>query len=1158
MGNFPTLHHATERRKDHAVNTLRRLAVNHSPCRKVRSQRADLQALQKDKMDDPEILSSKDKSQKTMDLDSHLRGLILSNGTPNADPSAVTQISNSRPMAQLIDQNQFPQAVETTAQRNNSSKTEEQLRSRASSVSRKQPNQGRRRQPEGQVKELELMSPSKLQPDHHSTSHTTQSSSLNLAQPQPLRVFDSQKASYGHIPQAEHGGRVHRPRFEEATMNAGPRQDHYLANRQQIEPYANARHNNRMLNSTSTPHPGNYNPHRPPSFQQLSYANITTRTQNRNAQYPRPIPQNRQLYEPGVYRPSSHNQYRTQSSFQMPSVSARAQALFLEHLAGVEIPKAAISPDELQEKETLRFLIEEICQRSIAEYERKKDSAFDEKSVALKCFGSLASGFATHSADMDLALVSPHSKPESSSPESEIPRLLEKTLLDSGYGVRLLTKTRVPIIKFCEKPTPQLAAKLLEERAKYEKERDAPPKPRKAKNSAEPKQAVVKGNEQPIKAEIAPTGHSQFTQSAEANDRSHSASPPIFINAKAPNMAETKTFEAATAEVVKNHQTPKEISAPILDEVDDAKIDQIKSPANADTASTQIPGASYAHRNEQKLEKSPGTGVAVAVEKEKVTDLSLFSDEELVRLYDLAMKEGWYEPAERATIMTFKKAVEEFGPNSDVADLQAIRSNLQTLTDVLKRYRAPPEHHLDFPKAGVGIQCDINFSNQLALHNTRLLKCYGLCDPRVRPMVLFVKAWAKRRKINSPYHGTLSSYGYVLMVLHYLVNVAQPSIAPNLQTTRKAMQDNSPENGTLVDGYNVRFWRSEVEIVDLAKRGMLTHNREDTVGSLLRGFFQYYAQPHIGFSWATDVLSIRTEGGLLSKAQKGWTGAKTVISEPTAPGQEQKEVRHRFLFAVEDPFEVDHNIARTVVHNGIVAIRDEFRRAHAIIQSAGLQDGRTAEELFAEAESKENLQYRAFGPLPRKDNISTGKGGKAVDDSRKSVGEVGASTHRNGEGITGLVGKVTEARVIRDIQTPRQMPKVGSAYTKDNPVSKPSKLTNGKPQDHADSGNSGNAQVIPRMQNISLKSSVDGTTTQDKETPVQQQTSKKGRSRNKGGKDKVLLKNGSLPVETVANRAPAQGRGVGAVFKNGKEVIGSFGRVGDAGVISGRPSVDTG
>ena len=36
-------------------------------------------------------------------------------------------------------------------------------------------------------------------------------------------------------------------------------------------------------------------------------------------------------------------------------------------------------------------------------------------------------------------------------------------------------------------------------------------------------------------------------------------------------------------------------------------------------------------------------------------------------------------------------------------------------------------------------------------------------------------------KINSPYSGTLSSYGYVLLVIYFLVHVKNPPVLPNLQ-----------------------------------------------------------------------------------------------------------------------------------------------------------------------------------------------------------------------------------------------------------------------------------------------------------------------------------------------------------------------------------------
>jgi terminal uridylyltransferase len=312
--------------------------------------------------------------------------------------------------------------------------------------------------------------------------------------------------------------------------------------------------------------------------------------------------------------------------------------------------------------------------------------------------------------------------------------------------------------------------------------------------------------------------------------------------------------------------------------------------------------------------------------------------------------------------------------------------------------RDPYKDRLEFPKSGVGVQCDVNFSAHLALQNTLLLRCYSHTDPRVRPLVLFVKHWAKVRQINTPYRGTLSSYGYVLIMLHYLVNIAQPFVCPNLQLLAQPPgPDLSPEQieeTVSCKGRNVQFWRDEATIQRLARDNALNQN-QDSLGHLLRGFFEYYAQnnqmstvPARGFDWGRDVLSLRTPGGLLSKAEKGWTGAKTVYevketlaAPPTHPGQtpapapdpaaasvshhgrvpsgtnrEVKEVRNRYLFAIEDPFELDHNVARTVTHNGIVAIRDEFRRAWRIIREAGR--GVQPDNLLQDVAAAENIREK--------------------------------------------------------------------------------------------------------------------------------------------------------------------------------------------------------
>ena len=213
-------------------------------------------------------------------------------------------------------------------------------------------------------------------------------------------------------------------------------------------------------------------------------------------------------------------------------------------------------------------------------------------------------------------------------------------------------------------------------------------------------------------------------------------------------------------------------------------------------------------------------------------------------------------------------------------------------------------------------------------------------------IVLFIKAWAKRRHINSAYSGTMSSYGYVLMVLHFLMNVERPPIIPNLQL--ELQEHHSSE---VISGYTVKFLRDTDLIQQLCAQPRWKNN-QSSVGTLLRNFYRYYsgADPrmtrHERFNWARDVISIRTQGGLLQKDWKGWTAAITVQTDQVSgsvnrasmrqPNRAQASVRQRYLLAVEDPFEHEHNVARTVHQRGLDAIRDEFRRAWwKIISTAG-------------------------------------------------------------------------------------------------------------------------------------------------------------------------------------------------------------------------------
>jgi hypothetical protein len=84
-------------------------------------------------------------------------------------------------------------------------------------------------------------------------------------------------------------------------------------------------------------------------------------------------------------------------------------------------------------------------------------------------------------------------------------------------------------------------------------------------------------------------------------------------------------------------------------------------------------------------------------------------------------------------------------------------------------------HVYRLPDVFKDLECDISLHNQLAVANTKLLRAYGGIDPRVRALVFVIKYWAKRRHLNSPSDGTLSSYGFILCLIHFL-QVTSPAL----------------------------------------------------------------------------------------------------------------------------------------------------------------------------------------------------------------------------------------------------------------------------------------------------------------------------------------------------------------------------------------------
>ncbi|KAK1295821.1 hypothetical protein QJS10_CPB15g00699 [Acorus calamus] len=218
--------------------------------------------------------------------------------------------------------------------------------------------------------------------------------------------------------------------------------------------------------------------------------------------------------------------------------------------------------------------------------------------------------------------------------------------------------------------------------------------------------------------------------------------------------------------------------------------------------------------------------------------------------------------------------------------------NVQALTHA----RVPIVKLMD---PSTGISCDICINNLLAVVNTKLLKDYAQIDGRLRQLAFIVKHWAKSRGVNETYRGTLSSYAYVLMCIHFLQQ-RRPAILPCLQEMEATYK-------VTVDEVECLYFDQVEKLKNFG-----AHNNE-SIGRLLWEFFDYWAYRH---DYANAVISIRT-GGFISKREKDWT---------------RRIGNDRHLICIEDPFEVSHDLGRVVDKYSIKVLREEFERAADIMQ----------------------------------------------------------------------------------------------------------------------------------------------------------------------------------------------------------------------------------
>lgn len=225
----------------------------------------------------------------------------------------------------------------------------------------------------------------------------------------------------------------------------------------------------------------------------------------------------------------------------------------------------------------------------------------------------------------------------------------------------------------------------------------------------------------------------------------------------------------------------------------------------------------------------------------------------------------------------------------------------------------------------LGLACDMNVNNTVALENTRMIRTYVEIDPRVRKLAMIIKYWTRKRIINDAgkslhasierigyfgriltfhfvaFGGTLSSYTWICLIITFL-QLRQPPVLPALHQLPYKMPRPDGSVGEFAD--------------NLKKLKGFGGKNKSSDAELLFQFFRFYAHE---FDYDKHVLSVR-QGKLITKNEKKWNYA----------------INNQLC--VEEPFNTSRNLGNTADEYSFRGLHMEIRRAFDLLSYAKLEE----------------------------------------------------------------------------------------------------------------------------------------------------------------------------------------------------------------------------
>lgn len=140
---------------------------------------------------------------------------------------------------------------------------------------------------------------------------------------------------------------------------------------------------------------------------------------------------------------------------------------------------------------------------------------------------------------------------------------------------------------------------------------------------------------------------------------------------------------------------------------------------------------------------------------------------------------------EREISKAYEAVVPKEEPRVEALAVRVIGKSLEEpfhLEEVVDTARVPIVKAVHGPS---GTACDIAVGNELAIHNTELLRLYADFDDRVKPLIFAVKRWAKARGLGDASQGSLSSYAWVCLVIFFLQQTKEAQTGSDQKPRKK-------------------------------------------------------------------------------------------------------------------------------------------------------------------------------------------------------------------------------------------------------------------------------------------------------------------------------------------------------------------------------------